>query len=243
MRSFFIQSCWNREGLQNIGFVYLILPFLRRIYAGDPAALRRAADRHIDHFVTNPYMVNIIAALIIDQEKAAAAAERDPQAEVAHLKRFLSGPLAAIGDNVIWGCWRPFASLVGSLFLFVGQLSAVSVAVAVFAYLAVFNGVTLCVRVWTAALAWRQTAGALDRILKLPIARATGILCAAGAGLCAFLVVWTIGSAYATGAERLLAGLCAVIFACLKAARVSTRTIFFIGMGASVLCAGLGYIP
>ncbi|HSL91490.1 MAG TPA: PTS system mannose/fructose/sorbose family transporter subunit IID, partial [Candidatus Limnocylindrales bacterium] len=53
-RQFFLQGCWNYEGMQNVGFAYSILPALRHLYAGRPEELTKAIKRHMEYFNTQP---------------------------------------------------------------------------------------------------------------------------------------------------------------------------------------------
>ncbi len=53
LRSFLLQSSWNFEKLQNLGFFYLILPGLRSIYGDEiPADVRQRPGAY---FNTHPY--------------------------------------------------------------------------------------------------------------------------------------------------------------------------------------------
>ena len=59
LRTFFLQALWNFERLQNVGFLYILYPVLKKLYP-DKEKRKEALLRHIGFFNTNPYMVTII---------------------------------------------------------------------------------------------------------------------------------------------------------------------------------------
>ncbi|OGS19759.1 MAG: hypothetical protein A3J83_01325 [Elusimicrobia bacterium RIFOXYA2_FULL_40_6] len=114
--SFFLQTTWNYERMQNIGFAFSLMPLLRRLYPL-PAERIRAIKRHLEYFNTNPYMVPIILGVVAAMEHKVAAAQperREMQEQaITTFKNNIAGPLAAIGDKFFWALWRPFSSLIG----------------------------------------------------------------------------------------------------------------------------------
>ena len=67
LRTFFLQALWNFERLQNVGFLYILYPVFKSLYK-DKEKRKEALLRHIGFFNTNPYMVNIIIAMVINAE-------------------------------------------------------------------------------------------------------------------------------------------------------------------------------
>ncbi|MGV7586098.1 PTS system mannose/fructose/sorbose family transporter subunit IID, partial [Mycobacterium kansasii] len=51
-RSGWEQAAWNYPRLQNLGFCYIMIPAIRRLYATDQAEMRAAAQRHLELFNT-----------------------------------------------------------------------------------------------------------------------------------------------------------------------------------------------
>ena len=68
LRTFFLQALWNFERLQNIGFLYILYPVLKKLYPKQEDR-KEVLLRHLGFFNTNPYMVNIIVAMVINCEK------------------------------------------------------------------------------------------------------------------------------------------------------------------------------
>ena len=117
-RSFFLQGLWNFERMQNVGFIFSILPAVREIYP-DPEKRKEVLLRHLEFFNTNPYIVNIILGLIIAMEQDISKGKITDAKEITAIKTNIAGPLAAIGDNFFWASWRPFTALLSiSLILF-----------------------------------------------------------------------------------------------------------------------------
>jgi PTS system mannose-specific IID component len=96
--------------MQNLGFLFGIDGWLRRIYP-DPEEYRRAALRHLEHFNTQPYMASFALGLVgaLEEERASAPDERKPVIEerIRQLKRAVGAGLAAVGDSFFWGALRP----------------------------------------------------------------------------------------------------------------------------------------
>ncbi len=67
LRTFFLQALWNFERLQNIGFLYILYPVIKSLYK-DKEERKKVLLRHIGFFNTNPYMANIIIAMVINAE-------------------------------------------------------------------------------------------------------------------------------------------------------------------------------
>jgi mannose PTS system EIID component len=135
--SLFIQSSFNYRGMQNLGFVFSLLP-LARLLAGDKESLVAFLTRHLQLFNTHPYLSAPIVGSVAHMEeqeadKAGAAA--------ANLKNALMGPYAAIGDSFFWGAMKPLAAVFSVLLALQQYLPAP------LALLLLYNPVHLWVRV------------------------------------------------------------------------------------------------
>ncbi len=120
-RSFLLQASWNFEKLQNLGFLYLILPGLRGIYGEDiPLDVRQI---HAGYFNTHPYFAPLVAGTILRLEARDFAGEK-PEVDSETYKKMVMGPFAAMGDALFWGGVRPLAALVGLLVASQGSLWA-----------------------------------------------------------------------------------------------------------------------
>ena len=106
-RSFFIQAASNFERMQNVGLCFCMAPALRSLYSGDD--LNNALKRHLQFFNTHPYMSGALIGASIRIEEDIANGIRHPD-DVCNFKRYMMGPMAAIGDSFFWASLRPFAA-------------------------------------------------------------------------------------------------------------------------------------
>ncbi len=106
------QAGWNYERMQHSGYLWIILPQLRKIYGDNTEELKLAARTHCAPFFNTSNFLNTIITgidLAIEEEEGIQSLET-----VASLKTGLMGPLASIGDSI-------FGSLLPTIF---GALAA-----------------------------------------------------------------------------------------------------------------------
>lgn len=111
-RSLFnFQLGWNYERMQGSGYLFTILPQLRKLYGDDTEELKEMMKTHTQFFNTSNFFNTIITGidLAIEEEEGYAGKET-----VSGLKAGLMGPFAAIGDSI-------FAALIPTIF---GALAA-----------------------------------------------------------------------------------------------------------------------
>ncbi|WP_281183795.1 PTS system mannose/fructose/sorbose family transporter subunit IID [Staphylococcus schleiferi] len=107
MRSlFFFQWGWNYERMQGSGYLFTILPQLRKIYGGDSPELQEMMKTHAQFFNTSNFFNTIITGIDIAMEEREQFAAKE---SVKGLKVGLMGPFAAVGDAI-------FGSLVPTIF-------------------------------------------------------------------------------------------------------------------------------
>ena len=179
-RSFLVQASWNFDRLQNLGFLYQLLPGLRRLY-GDrvPADV---LERYAAYFNTHPYLApwvtGTVLRLEVDRQNGLA-----PEIDGPGFRQMVMAPYAAMGDALFWGALRPLAAVLALLLAIQGYLLAPLLL------LLVYNLPHLLCRCGGLLIGFRQglaTVGTLQR-LRLPDAAISikegtlillGILCA-----------------------------------------------------------------
>jgi mannose/fructose/N-acetylgalactosamine-specific phosphotransferase system component IID len=107
--------------MQNLGFVYAMIPTIRHL-AMDSVARSRMLTRHLQLFNTHPGMSGPIFGSAIRLEENLYSNGDCP--DVDHLKTTLMAPYAAMGDALFWGSLKPFAGVVGVMLALSGFLSA-----------------------------------------------------------------------------------------------------------------------
>jgi len=99
---FGLQMSWNYKTMQGLGYCYILLPILRKLYP-DKNDLSEAMKRHMTFFNTTPAMAHLIvgANIALEEKSGKAAAEA-----AAGLKTGLMGPFAGVGDTVFVAIYR-----------------------------------------------------------------------------------------------------------------------------------------
>lgn len=106
------QAGWNYERMQHSGYLWIILPQLRKIYGDNTEALKTACRTQCSPFFnTSNFLNTIITGIDLAIEETEGT---DGLETVASLKTGLMGPLASIGDSI-------FGSLLPTIF---GALAA-----------------------------------------------------------------------------------------------------------------------
>ncbi|MCI1894933.1 MAG: PTS system mannose/fructose/sorbose family transporter subunit IID [Lactobacillus sp.] len=106
-RSLFgFQLGWNYERMQASGYLYHILPQLRKIYGDGTPELKEMMETHTQFFNTSNFFNTIITGidLAVEEEQGIKGKET-----VAGMKAGLMGSFAAIGDSI-------FAALIPAIF-------------------------------------------------------------------------------------------------------------------------------
>ena len=106
---FAAQLGWNYERMQSVGYCYSMMPVLRRMHP-DPEDFKEAFITNLNFFNTNPivgmpFIMGAHAAL----EEAGASYDT-----TEGLKVGLMGPLAGVGDTVVWALYNSIIFSLGA---------------------------------------------------------------------------------------------------------------------------------
>lgn len=108
---FTFQLSWNYERMQGSGYLYTILPQLRKLYGDNSPELKEMMKTHTQFFNTSNFFNTIVTGIDLAIEEKEGIDGKDT---VSGLKAGLMGPFAAIGDSI-------FAALIPTIF---GALAA-----------------------------------------------------------------------------------------------------------------------
>ena len=108
---FTFQLGWNYERMQGSGYLYTILPQLRKLYGDNSPELKEMMKTHTQFFNTSNFFNTIVTGIDLAIEEKEGIDGKDT---VSCLKAGLMGPFAAIGDSI-------FAALIPTIF---GALAA-----------------------------------------------------------------------------------------------------------------------
>ena len=100
---FALQFGWNYEKMQGLGYAYVIMPALKRLYGDDPDKMKRALKMQSSYFNTTPGTSHLIvgADMALEEEIGIESEEA-----VSALKTGLMGPLAGVGDTLFVAIYR-----------------------------------------------------------------------------------------------------------------------------------------
>lgn len=93
-----LQACWNYERMQHVGYLWVMLPLLRKIYGDNTPELRKVAMMHYSSFFnTSSFMDSAVMGidLAVEEKEGVESIEA-----VQSLKTGLMGPFASIGDSI-----------------------------------------------------------------------------------------------------------------------------------------------
>lgn len=113
LRSTLLMGSWNYERMENGGFVYAMIPAIKKLYQNKEEQ-SAALKRHLEFFNTHPYVSAPIlgVTLALEEERANGAPVDD--AAIQGVKVGMMGPLAGVGDPVFWFTLRPMLGALGA---------------------------------------------------------------------------------------------------------------------------------
>ncbi len=110
--SFHLESCYNYERQQSLGFAIGMWPAIKRYYKTTEQRAQ-ALTRHMTIFNTTPHIVTAITGIATVLEKEASENPDFDVTIINNVKVGLMGPLAGIGDSFFWGTVRIIAAGIG----------------------------------------------------------------------------------------------------------------------------------
>jgi fructoselysine and glucoselysine-specific PTS system IID component len=240
-RSLALQSFWNFETMQSLGFAWGLEPWLQRQY---PKAedLRAARTRHLEFFNTNPYFEPLVVGMVCALEEEAAGAagtERDAKlARISALKRAAASPLAGLGDVLFWQTLRPFCAAVAllvGLYLWRSGVAAAPAAMAI-CYLVLYNAPSLNARIQGFALGYEWRDQIAVRLKRYPWQAWIKALRWGGTALSALLMAVALAGARVP-LERLAGVVAVLVF--LIADRFTLRPVSAAKLYSGVVVVGI----
>lgn len=147
------QITWNYEKMMGVGYMYSMLPILKKIYK-KPEEQKEMMKNHCQFFNTTPHMGGFILGIDMATEAQGGIAAK----EAANgIKTGLMGPFAGVGDT-IFGVLLP--TIFGSIAAYMGQSGnvtgvvlwvLVNIAILLFRYFTVSIGYREGVKILTSA--------------------------------------------------------------------------------------------
>ncbi len=115
LRSNLFQGSWNFERMQALGWMFSMVPVIKRLYP-DPNSQERkdAIKRHLEFFNTQPFMAAPVLGVTIAMEEERANGKDIDDGAINGIKVGMMGPLAGVGDPIFWGTARPVFAALGA---------------------------------------------------------------------------------------------------------------------------------
>lgn len=105
-----------------IGFLWQIMPALNRYYKDQPAKKREALMRHVQFCNVSNAFYPFLAGLVASMEKENSEVDDFDGNSIVAIKAALMGPLAGIGDSILFSVVRVIAASIGISFALQGSL-------------------------------------------------------------------------------------------------------------------------
>ncbi|MBN7274165.1 PTS mannose transporter subunit IID [Ligilactobacillus pobuzihii] len=109
----FQQASFNFETIHGLAFCVDMIPTIKRVYK-DKKDQGEALKRHMTFFNVTPGLCGPVVGLTMAMEEARASGEDVDEGTIQSLKVGLMGPLAGVGDPVMWGTLRPILAALGA---------------------------------------------------------------------------------------------------------------------------------
>ncbi|QAA21621.1 PTS system mannose/fructose/sorbose family transporter subunit IID [Sporolactobacillus terrae] len=117
VRSLMIQASFNYERMQGAGWLYSILPGLRKFHKNEHD-FKRSLQDHTEFFNTHPFLVTFIMGVVLAMEEKKM--NRDA---IRAIKIALMGPLGGIGDALFFLTLLPITAGIGASLAVQGNIA------------------------------------------------------------------------------------------------------------------------
>jgi len=193
-RYIFMSQCgWNYERMQSVGYCYSMLPVLKKMHP-DPEDFKEAFITNLNFFNTNPVLgTPLIMGAHIALEEAGASYDT-----TEGLKVGLMGPLAGVGDTLVWALYNSIIFSIAAIMALNGNAMGPIMAMVLvfFPYMAL--------RYWQITWAYKEGTHLLTSIGSGAIGRITEFATIVGliviGGFAPSIVRLTTPLAYSQGA-------------------------------------------
>ena len=134
------------ERLQSLIFCASMIPVLKKLYK-DKAELSEALKRHLNFYNTEGIAGSIVNGITIAMEEQKANNEQgSTDAAITGIKTGLMGPIAGIGDSIIWAAVMPIIIALFLPFAINGNALGAIMPIILYTGVTVLIGYYLCIK-------------------------------------------------------------------------------------------------
>lgn len=116
VRSLALQASFNYERMQAGGWLYTLLPALRKIHKNRDD-LKNSMHMHMEFINLHPFDVTFLSGLVLAMERG-----KENISTIRAVKVALMGPLGGIGDALFWLTWLPICAGIGAALALDGSI-------------------------------------------------------------------------------------------------------------------------
>ncbi len=153
-RSMFLQASFNYERMQAGGWLYSILPGLKKIHK-NKQDLSTSMKHNLEFFNCHPFLITFVMGIVLSLEQKKADVQTIRSLRVAAM-----GPLGGIGDAIFWFTLLPIAAGVGANLALEGSIAGPII------FLLMFNIVHLGLRFWLMHWSYKTGIEGITKITK-----------------------------------------------------------------------------
>ncbi len=114
VRSISYNGSFNYERQLNLGWVFSLMPVLRRLYGNNKPEMAKALKRHLEFNNITPYISTVLFGITAALEESNANDENFDENTINAVKVGLMGPLSGIGDSIFFGTIRTLGAAIGT---------------------------------------------------------------------------------------------------------------------------------
>lgn len=151
-RSLFLQASFNYERMQGCGWLYGLLPSLKKIHT-NKNDLSLAMRGNLGFFNTHPFLVTFVMGIVLAMERS----KQDPTS-INNTKIAVGAPLGGIGDAMFWLTLLPICGGIGASLALEGSIMG-----AIF-FIILFNVAHFALRFGLAHFAYKMGVNAIPLI-------------------------------------------------------------------------------
>ena len=123
-----------------IGFLWQIMPALNRYYKDQPEKKKEALYRHVQFCNVSNAIYPFLAGLVASMEKENSEVDDFDTSSIVAIKAALMGPLAGIGESLLFSVVRVIAAGIGISFALQGSILGPIL------FFLIYNGCTMALR-------------------------------------------------------------------------------------------------
>ncbi|XMB87114.1 PTS system mannose/fructose/sorbose family transporter subunit IID [Mycoplasmatota bacterium WC44] len=153
-RSLFLQGSFNYERMQAAGWLYGLIPGLKKIHT-DKEDLSTSMTHNLEFFNTHPFLVTFVMGIILSLEQQKSDINTIRAVRVAAM-----GPLGGIGDAIFWFTLVPIAAGISSNMALNGSILGPIL------FLLMFNFVQFVIRYWLMYWSYDLGTGAIEALTR-----------------------------------------------------------------------------